>query len=624
LCEALNSYCELLYCGDNGLNLFVFFLVWAFVFVVPIPPLRSRWRLLPRLVTFLIGLLAFLILVTALTPLSLFVYWMVYLRLFFAFIEYVFKTVGRLARPAEGETREKTERPSFLYQPRLIRPKINFRVGGKIIALLFMLFLLFALVGGVFTQVQRISNAYYFNGFIQHASGMPFDRAIPDNQVRLVTEELAVSVARRHMAEFGSNMRVLDTHITKTLDGKLVWINVIGSTNTLAENYVKGFILIDATDPVAVPEIVHKEFMVGDGLWWDRNIVFRSYSAENTNSYGVAYPSWDPTTDDIVYIVARYEVGFDLIRRYKGIVIYNSEGNVIYDYTSLSSVPTWVNQVYDENWMENMINEWGGFRRGAGFDYWSGGFLWIVPPSRERVEMSEDTRYIVDPETEDVTAMVMVNPVANERTLAGVFKATRQGIFFYDYSAERFISGITAEDIVGGKIPPPATGYFETEMPLLYPVEVANGVFRLAWYVPIYWREGVGGPDETIILAGLAIIDALDINNVAINMAGGGLTSEQLVRETRLDFIRLFGAVTYVELRTTISDKQEYVSEGTTHVVLRTTNSSYPWIEATPNDLPTQQWYELLATQAGDDISANIEKREETWTITGFDNLDIP
>jgi len=544
---------------------------------------------------------------------------MIYLRLFFAFLEYVFKSVGR-----QAEVQEKSERPSYFYRSRWVGPKISFRISGKIIALLFILFLLFALVGGVFTQVQRVSNAYSFNSFIQRGSGMPFDQAIPDNQVRLVTEELAVSVARRHMAEFGSNMRVLDTHITRTLDGKLVWITVIGSTNTLAENYVKGFILIDATDPVAVPEIVHKEFMVGDGLWWDRNIVFRSYAADNTNSYGVAYPSWNPTTDEIVYIVARYEVGFDLIRRYKGIVIYNSEGNIIYDYTALSSVPTWVSQVYDENWMENMINEWGGFRRGAGFDYWAGGFLWIVPPSRERVEMSEDTRYIVDPETEDVIAMVMVNPVANERTLAGVFKATRQGIFFYDYSAEQYISGITAEDIVGGKILPPATGYFATEMPLLYPVEVSNGSFRLAWYVPIYWREGTGGSDETIYLAGFAVIDARDINNVAINMAGGGLSSEQLVRDTRLDFIRLFGAVTYVELNTAVLDKQEYVRDGTTHVVLHTSNSTYPWIEATPNDVPSQQWYELLSTQAGDDFTANIEKREETWTITSFDNLDIP
>jgi len=597
------------------LNLFAFFLVWTAVFLAPIPPSRSRLRVLPRLVTFGFGLLVFLILMVVLTPLSLFVYWMVYLRLFFAFLEYAFQ----MRRKEEGE-----ERSRYPYLRRWRGPRIRFRVGGRVVALLFVLFLLFGVVGAVFTQVQRVSNAYYFDGFIQPRSGLPFNRPINDSQVRLVTEELAVSVARRHMSEFGSNMRVLDRHVTKTLDGKLVWVAVIGSTNVLAENYVKGFILIDATDPVAIPEIVHKEFAVGDSLWWDRNIVFRSYLSENTDSYGVAYPSWNPTTGELVYIVARYEVGFDLIRRYKGLIAYDSKGNVISDYTTLASVPNWVTQVYDENWMENMINEWGDFRRGAVFDYWSGGFLWIIPPSRERVEMSEDTRYIVDPETDDITAMVMVHPVANERTLAGVFKATRQGIFFYDYSKEEYISGITAEDIVEGKLPKPATGLYDAEMPLLYPVEVSSGVFRLAWYVPIYWREGTRAPDETIYLAGFAVIDARDINNVAINMAGGGLTSEQLVRETRLDFTRLFGAVTYVTLETTVINKQEYVRDGTTHIVLHVANSTYPWIEATPNDLPSQQWYELLSTKTGDHITANIEKREEIWVIVSFDNLDIP
>jgi len=601
------------------LNLFAFFLAWAFVFLVPIPPAKSRLRLLPRFVTFAFGLLVFLILVIALTPLSLFVYWMVYLRLFFAFIEYAFQIVRRKEEDAEKEEKSRY----YTYRPHWRGPKIKVRIGGKVVALLFIVFLLFSIVGAVFTQVQRVSNAYYFNDFIQSGSGLPFNRPINDSQVRLVTEELAISVARRHMSEFGSNMRVLDTHITKTLDGKLVWIAVIGSTNVLAENYVKGFILIDATDPVAVPEIVHREFMVGDGLWWDRNVIFRSYSSENTNSYGVAYPSWNPTTGELVYIVARYEVGFDLIRRYKGLIIYNSEGNVISNYTTLPSVPNWATQVYDENWMENMINEWGGFRRGAAFDYWSGGFLWIVPPSRERVEMSEDTRYIVDPDTDDIIAMVMVNPVASQRTLAGVFKATRQGIFFYDYSQEEYISGITAEDIVEGKLPKPAAGLYDAEMPLLYPVEVSSGVFRLAWYVPIYWREGTKAPDETIILAGFAIIDARDINNVAINMAGGGLTSEQLVRETRLDFIRLFGAVTYVTLDTTVLNKTEYVRDGTTHVVLHVANSTYPWIEATSNDLSSQQWYELLITEKGNHILADIEKREEIWTIVSFDNLNI-
>jgi hypothetical protein len=537
--------------------------------------------------------------------------------LLFALLEYAL-AVGR--RKVEGQE-EKFEYGRFGRRPRL---RISSRLSVKITAVLFILFFFFALFGLAFTQVQRVSNAYYFNSFIQAKSGLPFNGSIPDNQVRLVTEELAVSVARRHMSEFGSNVQVLDSHITKTLDDKLVWVAVIGSTNVLAENYVKGFILIDATDPVAVPQIVHKEFSVGAGLFWDRNIIFRSYLSENTYSYGIAYPSWSPAISDLVYIVVRYEIGFDLIRRYAGLIIYDSGGNVIDGYSQLQTVPNWVTQVYDEDWMERMINEWGGFRRGSSFDYWAGGLLWIIPPSRDRVEMSEDTRYIVDPATSDVVAMVMVHPIASERTLAGVFKATREGIFFYDYQQDRYISGTTAEDIIEGKLPKPASGVYDAEMPLLYPVEVQSGVSRLAWYVPIYWREGTGLPDETIYLAGFAIIDALDINSETITIAGGGISSEQLVRSTRLDFMKLFGAVTYVELDTPVVDKQEYVRDSMTHVVLRVANSTYPWIEATPNDLPSQQWYELLSTKTGDTITANIEKRGDIWTIISFDNLGIP
>jgi len=386
-----------------------FFLIWSAVFIAPIPPTKHHIRFLPRFVTFCLGLIAFLILAATLTPLSISVYLLIYLRLFIAFLEYAFQVRKR------KDTEEK-EGPHYYRVGRGRRLKISVRVSAKVVAVLFMLFLLFALVGAAYTQVQRVSNAYYFSSFIQLRSGLPFNGSIPDNQVRLVTQELAVSVARRHMSEFGSNVQVLDSHITKTLDGELVWVNVIGSTNVLAENYVKGFILINATDPVAVPKIVHKEFSVGDGIWWDRNIIFRSYLADTTYSYGVSYPTWSPVINDLVYVVTRYEVGFDLIRRYAGLIIYDSKGDVIDVYSALQNVPKWATQVYDENWMERMINEWGGFRRGASFDYWAGGFLWVIPPSRDRVQMSEDTRYIVDPDTKDVVAMVMVNPVASERT----------------------------------------------------------------------------------------------------------------------------------------------------------------------------------------------------------------
>ncbi len=600
------------------MNLATFFLIWSAVFLVPIPPTKLHFRFVPRIITFLLGLFLFLIFAAALTPLSLFVYWLVYIRLFFALLEYAFQ----LGRRREVEEREE----KFQYGRLGPRPRlgISTRTRPRIIATLFIVFLLSVFVGVAFTQVQRVSNAYYFKSFIQRKSGLPFNVSIPDGQVRLVTQELATSVARRHMSEFGSNVKVIDTHVTKTLDDKLVWLAVIGSTNVLAENYVKGFIIIDAADPVALPDIVDKEFLVGDGLWWDRNIIFRSYLDDMTYSYGIAYPTWSPEINDLVYVVARYHVGFDLVRRYAGLIVYDSEGKVIESQLELQALPDWATQVYDEDWLESMINEWGALRRGESFDYWAGGFLWIIPPSRDRVEMSEDTRYIVDPETGDVVAMVMVNPVASQRTLAGVFKATKEGVFFYGYQQEKYISGTTAEDIVKGKLPKPAAGVYDAEMPLLYPVKIADDTSRLAWYVPIYWREGTRTPDETIYLAGFAVIDALDINAVTINIAGGGLSSEQIVRSTRYDFLRLFGAVTSVRLDTTVEDKQEYVRDGLTHVVLRVANSTYPWIEANADDLSSQQWYELLSTKKDDTVIADIEKRGEIWAIVSFDNLDIP
>ena len=141
--------------------------------------------------------------------------------------------------------------------------------------------------------------------------------------------------------------------------------------------------------------------------------------------------------------------------------------------------------------------------------------------------------------------------------------------------------------------------------------------------MPIYWREGTYEPDETIYLAGFAIVDASETNNIVITMNGEGLTSEQLVRNTRLDFMKLFGAVTYVKLNATVQNKYEYVEDGTTHIVLQLDNDTYPWVEATPKDIPNLQWNELMATKPGDNVTMNIEKREDQWIITYFDNLNI-
>ncbi len=599
------------------MNLLVFLAIWALIWYIPIPPARFRVTSKRRLISLAIGLVLFGFNVLALTPLSSFVYFLIFSRFFVALAEYFV-----------SEQKFKFGNLDMNYRTGQI-PKVQFNLSRKrtiLAAAMVGVFLISIFGVAVFGEVQRVSNARYFNGFIQQGSGLPFNGTIPDSMVRLVTQELAFSIARRHMSEFGSNTQILDCHVTKSPEGGLVWVATIASTNVIAENYIKGFVLVDATDPTATPKILHTEFNVGEGLWWDRNIPFRNYVDDMTKTYGVAYPTWDLDTNNLVYVITRYNLGFDFVRRYETPLAYDAQGALQYEPSSASNIPSWMTQVYDEDWMENMINEMGGFRRGAGFDYFAGGFLWIVAPSRERFQMTEDTRYVVDPETSDVVALVCVNPVENQRSLSGVFKATREGVLFYDFKSSNYISGMTAEDLVEGRLPKPATGSYYAMMPLLYGVETSQGTSRLAWYVPIYWYEDSGELDETVYLAGFAIVDAQDTNKISLTINQEGITSEQLVRQTRIQYIGLFGgnATSYVEVSSSVLNRFDYVQDGSTHLVLQLNNETFPWIEAIPSDLSASQWNQLISTQPGQTILAHIEKRQDRWMITYFSNQSSP
>lgn len=597
------------------MNILVFFAIWEIIWYIPIPPARFRFTSFRRLLSLAIGLFLFGINVLASTPLSIFVYFLIFSRLFVAIVEYFVS-----ARPFTFEQVEKNVRlgqfPDFHIA---FNRKRN--AFGVILVVVFLVSF-FGMV--VFNEVQHVSNASYFNGFIQQSSGLPFNSNIPDNMVRLVTQELAVSIARRHMSEFGSNTQVLDCHVTKSPEGRLVWVAAIGSTNVIAENYVKGFVVVDANEPAVAPQIVHTEFDVGVGLWWDRNIPFRNYIADISKSYGVSYLTWNAESDEPIYVVTRYNVGFDLVRWYETPLAYDSQGILVNEPRDRGEIPEWMSQVYDEVWLENMINEMGGLRRADGFDYFAGGFLWIIAPSRDRFEMTEDTRYVVDPETEEVVALMCVNPVENQRTLSGVFKATREGVVFYDFKTSNYISGMTAEDLIEGRLPKPATGNYYAVMPLLYGVEVAPRDIKLGWYVPVYWYEDSGefDDDKTVYLAGFAIVDAQDTSKIALSINEEGITSEQMVRQTRIAFIKLFGAdeETNVELRANVLNSYNYVQDGSTHIVLHLDNTTYPWIEATPTDLSADEWNRLMAVVSGQGIFAVVEKSEDRWVITQFEN----
>jgi len=566
-----------------------------------------------------IGLFLFAINVLVETPLSTFVYLLFFARFFVASVEYFASTRFFFAESASNQ------RNKF----RVVIPWIfNLKQKrGLLAVILASIFLLSLFTVGVFGESQRVSNAAYFNGFIQQQSGLPFDSTIPDNMVRLVTRELATSIARRHMSEFGSNTQVLDCHVTKSPEGKLVWVATIGSTNVISENYLKGFIIVDANEPAATPEIVHLDFSIGTGLWWDRNIPFRNYLDTMEDVYGVSYVTWT-NNSEAVYVVTRYNPGFDFLRRYETPLVYDKQGTLINNARDLSEIPTWMTQVYDEVWLEDMTNEMGSFRRGTGFDYFAGGFLWIIPPSRDRFEITEDTRYVVDPKTTDIVALVCVNPVENQRTLSGVFKATREGVLFYDFKQSNYISGLTAEDLIEGRLPKPATGNYYAVMPLLYTVEITSSSAdqRLAWYVPIYWYEDSGDSDETVYLAGFAIVDAQDTNKIALSINQEGISSEQLVRQTRMEFIKLFGGDTNLEIQITanILNSYQYVQDGQTHIVLHLDDSKYPWVEATPSDLTFQEWNQLISSESGQTITAHLERQDDRWIMIDFAILPSP
>jgi len=306
-------------------------------------------------------------------------------------------------------------------------------------ALLFLVLLILPVTSLVYyQQVQRVANAAYFNSQITVTTGFPFKNAIPDENVRLVTEEFATSRARSSMSEFGSNREIKSTHIT-LINGRLVWVSTVGSTNVYSENFLAGFIVIDANDPNASPIIVHQTFIKGEGLWWSNTIQFGAYLDDSNYIYGGAYPTTTPD-GQWRYILTRESFGYDLIDKAIPPLVYDETGTVTNQFTSFKDTPPWVTQPYSETWIESMISQWGQFRRGATFDWWAGGFPFFAAPSRDRVERSEDTRFIIDPDTNELVALIAVHPTTSDQTLAGMFVIRHNSMTYYDFHARHVLN----------------------------------------------------------------------------------------------------------------------------------------------------------------------------------------
>ncbi len=473
---------------------------------------------------------------------------------------------------------------------------------------------------GIGLWTSGLTNAERFNQLVTNKSGMVFNTTIPDNMVRLITPEYATNIAQQHLSSFGSNVFVNSAHIM-VYEGRLSWACEIVSTNTLSENYVKGFLIIDANDPTKNPTLINRTMPIGEGLFWDHDIFFRNYLADTSIMYEQAYVEVDDL-GHLAYVLTRTRLNLNLIEEPLGPIVYFENGT-IKTYDSIYDVPEFIERIFSEQFLERDIARWGDYRRDGGFDLFAGGFLWVIPPSRERVEISEDLRYILDPDTNEIDAMVAVHPVSSEKTLAGVFKISRSNVYYYDYKDLNLISGITAMDVVESELPKPATGFYYAAMPMLYPVEVSPNNFKLTWYVPVYWQEysDEESTSITIRLAGLALVDASKSDNRVLELAVGGLTGEALVRSARLKYIALFGGTQVQEtinIIANITGYYSYVKDGVTHIVIQTNNSTYRYLEGWPDTMPLQDWYTLLSANVGDTFNATINVSGEQYVITAF------
>ena len=557
----------------NGLTLLLLYPIVLTVIDFTLMHGRGKRRLLS---TFLYGLLLQLFLITLLLQIVWLTIADIYLTLIWFFL------VGMsFSKGSEG---------------RLIR--------YRNIAISLTLIIFFTILIASATWYQQLATAKYFDNMIIYKSGDIFRNPIKDENVRLVTSYLARIMTEQRISEFGSNVQVLSTHISR-YNGRLVWISTIASTNVMAENYIKGFVIIDANDPTKEPIIVHKTFPIGEGLFLDRDIAFRSYMYKSAwYLYGVAYPLFE--NGKITYVQTRSVIGFDLVKRFAQPLKYDENLNIIEE--------DYYTQYYDESTLEDLITTWGDLRRGDGFDLLSGGFLWIIPPSRDRVEISEDVRYIVDPDTNEFVAMVMVNPVENPKTLAGLFKVYKDRIEFYDLRDFNLISGVTAGEVVTGRLPKPATGIYYATMPLLYPERIGEEV-KLVWYVPIYW-EGA----EIVRLAGLGMVDAENIDNVVILMAGEGVKGAELVSmcRTRFRSLVLGRSIEAINVTARVLDVINYVEAGETVVVLHIDSPDYEWCKVVRSNLKPEGWYLALTLKEGEEVVLTLKRVEDEWIVTAL------
>jgi hypothetical protein len=452
--------------------------------------------------------------------------------------------------------------------------------------------------------VAAVNNASAFNQMItfEPTGTALFQREVPDDMVRLTTDVLAKSIASRSAAHFGS-VQVGSEHLT-IYKGRLVWVVTMIPLNLWGDNSIKGFVIVDANNPELDTQIVDEPFSVGEALMYappsyTGGIQGNAYWGLSTaDAYGRATLTQDDNGQWKYVLTANTVQQWSFVSLPKGAYVYNQHGQVE-NFYGMSQIPNWVTQRYDEGWIESMISKWGAHRRGNGFDIFAGGFGWITA-STDRVEISDTTRWIIDPDTNKITALIAVDFVGQAQTMAGMFKLTDGGIYYYDMKGLDVKSGLQAQNVIESHISMPTSGSYTAQMPLIYPINGEN-----AWFVPIYWQTAQGestSAQATIKLAGLGIIDAVNLDHLAIVMTSEGSKTYEgpaLVAEAKSRFEGNQPS-TEKTVNGTLETKFSYVNNGNTIYILTINGTDY---EVNTQTLNFKDVSRIEKLQIGDQVT---------------------
>jgi len=490
-------------------------------------------------------------------------------------------------------------------------------LSGLLTVALFLIFLLTCIVAAN-------NNAMYFDSFIIKSDGFPIQNEVPDNMLRLTTQELAESIAHQHMGEFGSAVEIINSHVGM-IDGRLYWLVMVANQESWGLKYrTAGIIAVDANDPDQPVRIIKEKFNVAEGL--DFNPILGAtgevkakgyYGIDPYNVYGDAYPVIAPDNKWYIALTA-FSPDMGLVRKYDGVYQIDQYGEVVNHYQT--NIPNWMIKPYDEKkFLEDGIKDWGAHRRGDTFDLFAAGFL-SVPPSNDRLEMTEDTRFIYDPDVNQVIAMDMVNPIRDngngQLSLAGAFRATSNGIYYYDLRKYDLMSGVAASSVVKSKITARSGSDYYTAMELLYPMKVNNQT-KYVWFVPIYYQSQT--TSKLIGLAGLGIVDAQSADKVVVEYTGEGITGGTLIKKAKDSFQALYtGKSSSGVINGTIVSKYEpYTKDGNTRewIVVRTTLGTREMLVSS-GLLTDLQILEIQKTKTGDQIELQVDDNNFVKNIT--------